>query len=79
MAGVKDMAENFIDWITGGVSEDPFSSLQDEVEGNYQYPMEDNVAKVPEYVSRPIKKQKTKDNVVEFQKKCMEQCLSYCY
>lgn len=67
MSGVSGTISKILDFFTNGYeTEDPFDKLAEEM--GAQYPVEDNAARKPEYVTAPIKKQttKNKDNVVSY-------------
>lgn len=68
MSGVSETISKVLDFFTNGyeTSDDPFDKLAEEM--GAQYPVEDNAARNPEFVTEPIKKSnnKTKDNVVSY-------------
>ena len=68
MSGVSETIEKVLGFFTNGyeTSDDPFDKLAEEM--GAQYPVEDNAARNPEYVTEPIRKthNKTKDNVVSY-------------
>lgn len=68
MSGVSGTFSKILDFFTGYESEDPFDKLAEEMGGTTQYPVEDNAAKNPEYVTAPIKKSssKNRDNIVSY-------------
>ncbi len=67
MSGVSGTFSKILDFFTNGYeSDDPIEQLATEM--GAQYPVEDNVARNPEYVTQPIKqsKPKNRDNVVSY-------------
>ena len=65
MSGVSGTISKILDFFTNGYeTEDPFDKLAEEM--GTQYPVEDNAARKPEYVTEPIKKSQKKDNVVSY-------------
>ena len=66
MSGIPEAISKVLDFFTSGyeTNEDPFGELAKEM--GTSYPVEDNLAKAPDYTTAPIKNKPKKDNVSVF-------------